>query len=91
MTEYTLKLKGNETSINSTSNSSFANASLVRLINTTGGTANIVQYLAGNTTNIVGNLTMFANTELLWQKAPTDTLGSNTTTGLLGTSVGFRD
>jgi len=91
MTEYTLKLKGNEASINSTSNASFTNALLVRLVNTTGGTANIVQYLAGNTSSIVGNLSMLPNTELFWQKAPTDTLGSNTTTGLLGTSVSFRD
>jgi hypothetical protein len=87
---YTLKLRGGEVSVNSSAQTAISNAVNVRLFNT-GTIANVVQYLAGNTFQVVGYFTIQANTGELIQKGALDTLGANTTSGVLGTPIAFRD
>jgi hypothetical protein len=88
---YTLKLKGSEVSVNSSAQTAVSNASLVRLFNNGASQAVITQYLGGNTSITVGAFTLQANNENILQKAPTDTLGASTASGVLGTPIGFRD
>lgn len=83
---YTIKLKGNELTLNSTA-TSVGNASIVRIVNLGGAVAVVTQ--TTNTAVQVGNCSIYANEEVLLQKGPTDVLTASA--NLQAVSIAFRD
>lgn len=86
MTEYVLKPKGNEANVTAT-NTAIGNATLVRVINPSTALA-IITLAAGGTQ--YANISILPSTEVLIQKASTDTLSSSNNL-VLATAVAYRD
>lgn len=82
-----LKLLSAEVTINSTANN-ISNASCLRILNTG---ANALITIANADADTLGTLTLLNNSEVIITKAPTDTIKANTNTGVLTTSIAFRN
>ena len=85
----TIKVVGTEASCNTTK-STFANAYVVRVFNSTAASTLITRRDAANT--ILGTFTLAANTTVAVAKYKTDTLESNNaTTGVLTVPIAFTN
>ena len=71
--------------------SSFSEATVVRLVNTSSNNRIIAVLESNELSSAIGTFTILANTTELLEKNPTDVLYVNTGTDVLGAKVGFTN